>query len=248
MPKVVRKSSRRSRRSSRKKRDDRPRSVQRFLKHKSKKIVFDLTYEELYNIVVSVLVVALIFAYNFRDPATTFGAYPQAFVAVAVVVLMYIAAQKFMARRLNCVAFYELWLPGLIVSMLLMIIGLKPIILVGTVSLASYKLGRFGFKSTHMTMTEIGWIGAIGPSVAILLAALFKMLAAGPIVGVSSTFSYMATVSGIIAFFNLLPIKPLDGSKVVLWDPIIWIFMLFMLMLILTPSGLLSHFTSAYIG
>ena len=212
-----------------------------------KTALFDLTYEELYNIVVSVLVVALIFAYNFKNPGATFAAYPRTLLAVAVVTLVHIAAQKLMASRLGCVAFYKLWLPGLIISMLLMIIGIKPIVFVGAVSLAAYKFGRFGFKSRQMTMTEIGWIGGVGPAVSILLVLIFKMLAAGSVAS-SALFSYMAMVSGLIAFFSLLPIKPLDGSKVVLWSPVAWMFMMLVLLLLLTPSGLLNYFTSAYIG
>jgi Zn-dependent protease len=212
-----------------------------------KTTLFDLTYEELYNIVVSVLIIALIFAYNVKTPGATFATYPRALLAVSVVMLLHIAAQKFMASRLGCVAFYRLWFPGLIMSLLLMIIGLKPIVLVGVVSLSAYKFGRFGFKSRQMTMTEIGWIGTAGPATSIIMASLFKILAAGSAAG-GTLFSYMAIVSGLIAFFSLLPIKPLDGSKVVLWDPVVWMFMMLILLLIMTPSGLLNYFTSAYIG
>jgi Zn-dependent protease len=220
----------------------------RILKKGSEKTpIFNLTKEELYNIVISLFVIALLFAYNPIVPSATLGALPRTLFAVSVALLLHIAAQKIMAARLGCVAFYRLWLPGLIVSMLLMVVGINPIILVGAVSLSAYKFGRIGFKSRQMTMTEIGWIGVAGPLVNIILLILFNVLASS-MIAYSSLLSYMAVVNGLIAFFTLLPIKPLDGSKVMLWDPIIWVFLIFTLLLILTPSGLINYFTSPYIG
>lgn len=216
----------------------------RFLEKRTQKTIFNLTYEELYNIVAGIFVIALIFAYEPVNPGATFEALPRAFFAVAVAFLLPLAAQKMLAKRLNCGAFYRLWLPGLIVSMLLMVVGIRPILLVGAVSLSAYQFGRFGYKSRHMTMTEIGWIGAVGPITNILLVFLFKALASGSVE--SSLFSYMAMVSGLVVLFNLAPIKPLDGSKIVLWNPLFWVFLVLVLMLILTPSGLLNYFTALY--
>ena len=204
-------------------------------KRASKKI-WKLTYEELYNIVVSIFVIALIFAYNPTNPIATIGTMPRAFLAVAIIHSLYLAAQKTLARRLGCVAFYKLWLPGLVVGLLLMVVGIKPIILVGAVSLTAYKFSRFGFKSRQMSLTEIGWVGVSGPLVAMFLTIVFKSL----------VLPYLAFVSGMIALFSLLPIKPLDGGKVFLWNPIYWLFLVFALVLILTPAGLMGYITSLY--
>lgn len=217
----------------------------RFLEKRSQKTMFGLTYEELYNIVVCVFVTSLILAYNPVTPAETFEKMPRALFSAAIAFLIHLSAQKIMAGRLACSAFYRLWLPGLVVSMLLMVVGIKPILLIGAVSLSAYKFGRFGYKGRQMTMTEIGWIGVVGPAANIVMAYLFKIYAAST---GSSLLYYMAMVNGLMALFNLVPIKPLDGSKVVLWNPMLWIFLVFILLLILTPSGLINYFTAPYIG
>jgi Zn-dependent protease len=192
-------------------------------------------YEEIYNVIVAIFVSTLILSYNFQNPMKTFSEIPGALAAVAIAVLLPIAAQKIMARRLGCTAFYKLWLPGLVVSMLLMLVGIKPIILVGSVAISAYEFGRWGMKSKYMSMTEIGWIGITGPLVNITLAIVLDFM---------TPFSYLAFVNALIALFNLVPIKPLDGSKVVLWNPMLWILLIIILALILTPSGILPYLAS----
>jgi len=60
-----------------------------------------------------------------------------------------------------------------------------------------------------------GVISAAGPLVNVLLG--FFALALGQ--HVVARFSFW------IAFFNLLPIGPLDGRKVLSWNPVVWILM-----------------------
>jgi|GEM_PF-2477090 len=203
----------------------------------SKKVpVLGTTYEETYNIVAAIIVASLIFAYNWEYPEQSFVMFPQALVAVLIAYAVHLPVQKLIARRLGCVAFYRLWLPGAIFSVFLMVVGIK-IVLVGTVFVAAYNFSRWGMKSRDTSMTEVGWVGISGPIANILVGTVFKLLPG---------FSYLANVNLLIALFNLLPVKPLDGGKVFLWDPVYWAVLFFILFLIITPSGLLGYITALY--
>jgi len=195
------------------------------------KKIWQLSYEEVYHIIVSILVIALILAYNPLEPLASVEGMTHAIFAVAVAMFFHLIAQKIVAHRLGSMAFYRLWLPGLVFSLLLMVVGIKPIILVGAVSLTTYKFGRFGYKSRQPSITEIGWVGVSGTVVNLILALIFSSVIALP---------YLAFVNALIALFSLVPIKPLDGGKVFLWNPVYWLLLVILLFLILTPSGLLN--------
>jgi Zn-dependent protease len=203
-----------------------------------------MSKREVYNIVVAVLVTALIFAYNPFNPMLTFENYPKAFIASAIAFALTLPAQKYLAKRLQVSAFYKLWLPGLILSMLLILIGIK-VVFVGGLMLAPFYFGRFGYKGRHLTITEIGLIGVVGPLINISTAAIFKHL--GAITSASpplSIFTYIGTISGMIALYNLVPVEPLDGAKVFLWEWVYWAILVLFVILVLTPSGLLSYLAS----
>ncbi len=208
-----------------------PKTSSKKLKGLSAKTKMSL-YEEVYNIVVAIFVISLILSYNFYDPLKTFISMPRAFLAVLITFSLSLISQKLVARKLRCKAFYRLWLPGLVVSMLIMVVGVKPVILIGTATLSTYKFGRWGFKSTHGTMTELGWIGLSGPLANIVLAYILKLF---------TPFSYLAYVNAVFAFFNLMPVEPLDGAKLVVWNPVLWFLLMIILVLILTPSNILSY-------
>lgn len=189
-------------------------------------------YEETYNIVVAIFVSALILAYDPQNPPSTFGELPGAVFASLIAFSLPLLVQKMVARKLGCLAFYKLWLPGIIVSMLLMLVGIKPVVLVGAVALSAYKFGRWGFESRYRTMTEIGWVGVSGLLVNIAVASIIMLF---------TPFTYLAFVNGVFAFFNMMPVRPLDGSKVMFWDPVLWILLMVIIILILTPSGILTY-------
>lgn len=65
-----------------------------------------------------------------------------------------------------------------------------------------------------------GIISAAGPTTNILLG-LVGLIAGGPFAKTVMNFS------GWIAFFNLLPIGPLDGRKVLQWNIAVWATLLF---------------------
>ncbi|QOJ79461.1 site-2 protease family protein [Infirmifilum lucidum] len=71
------------------------------------------------------------------------------------------------------------------------------------------------YTGTGITRRENGIISAAGPATNILLGTV-GLFAGG------SFARIVVNYSGWIAFFNLLPIGPLDGKKVLDWNAVIW--------------------------
>ena len=81
--------------------------------------------------------------------------------------------------------------------------------------------------SEHISRKQNGIISLVGPAINIALAIALFLLSifsaiffpSGLIAGV---LLFAAIINLYLAFFNMLPIPPLDGSKVIVWNPIIW--------------------------
>ncbi|MEM5853224.1 MAG: site-2 protease family protein [Candidatus Aenigmatarchaeota archaeon] len=166
------------------------------------------TKEEIRDLVISTLVISTIFSFH------NFQHFP---VYLAVVVMAFVfheLAHKFVAIKFNCAAFYKMWPPGLLFGFLFMFFGVK-IIAPGAVVIRPYKFGRWGFRVSRLTVPEIGLISLSGPLVNLFFAILFYPF---------KSLSFFSEVNAWLAFFNLLPIPPLDGSKIIQWKPWLWIF------------------------
>jgi len=182
--------------------------------------------QELKDIIISVLVVTLIFAYP------EFNLLPFYLLAVILAFLFHELAHRFVARKFGCVAFYKMWLTGLLISLVLVIAsgGYIKFIVPGAVMIYPFRFGRWKFRVSRLTINEIGIISVAGILVNLFFAIIFKPLSGALIISADSkvvdVFASLSYVNAFLAFFNLLPIKPLDGSKVFLWKPWFWFFLI----------------------
>jgi Zn-dependent protease len=97
---------------------------------------------------------------------------------------------------------------------------------------AVYVYGR------RLTRKENGIVSVSGPVTNIILAGMFFALL--NLINTNSNLVLMILGLGIlinlwIAFFNLLPIGPLDGKAIFLWNPFVWI-----ILMIISFGGYLS--------
>ena len=94
--------------------------------------------------------------------------------------------------------------------------------------------------ANNLSRREDGIISAAGPIANILLALPFMALAflGGSLLGIIGFAGWQ--VNGMLAAFNMLPVGPLDGRKVLAWSPGIF------LLLIAAAVGILglSYFSS----
>lgn len=175
----------------------------------------EFSRNELRDLTVAVVVLALAFA------KFDISALPQMlFIIIAVFVTHEILGHKLLAQRYGAEAHFRMWPLGLGLAL---ITGLLPGGFVfaapGAVYISQYKKD-FAFKIANLSTKEYGMVSLGGPLIniaigfALTLANLFYPL---------DLFLTAASVSFFLALFNLIPIFPLDGSKIFSWDKRIWI-------------------------
>ena len=195
--------------------------------------------KEIGNIILAIIIISLIFAYDWLNPLNTFENFYTPFIAVTTSFLLYHFAQRVMSRKLKCNIAYRLWVPGVVFGLLFMLVGIK-IILIGGILISAYKFGRWGMKDRLPTVQEIGFISVVGPLTNIFLAIIFGLLAGPAATGQNSFFAYMSMLNSWLAIFNLVPIKDLDGGKIMFWSPVYWFFLSFFAILLIIPVDILS--------
>jgi len=176
------------------------------------------TGNEIKDIILTIMALTVIFAFpNYLD-------LPIYLVAIIIGFLLHELAHKFMARKFGMAAYYRMWPTGIIFGLLLAGFGLltnTPLRFVapGAVVIYPYRFGRWGYRIKHLTTREEGLVSVVGPGVNVFFAFLFMFI---PIPGAL----FISTVNAFLAFFNLLPIPPLDGIKVLKWNIAVWVFLI----------------------
>ena len=181
------------------------------------------TNEEIRDLIVSVLVLALIFSYpnlKTRFFLTLF--------AVIISFGVYIGVYKVFASKLSCMATFKISQIATLLSFISMFI--KPvfkmiIFLTGFIEVMPYKFGRWGIKLIRLTPRDYGTMATAAVSTNLFLAFLFTFFN-------GQFFQLLSQINLLVAFFNLLPIPQFDGSKIFFWSIWIWVF-LFVLTLII---------------
>ncbi|MBU5537432.1 MAG: site-2 protease family protein [Candidatus Aenigmatarchaeota archaeon] len=175
------------------------------------------TKEEIRDIIVSVIALIIIFSWK---PFPRFGLnldlIPYFIVIILVAFLLHEMAHKWMARKFNMAAHYKMWPQGILFGLIFMILGLK-FVAPGAVVVYPYRFARWGFRRPYPEIAsgEMGLIALAGPVTNLFSALLFSLFD-------SFLFNQLKFINAWLAFFNLLPVPPLDGSKVLIWKPWIW--------------------------
>lgn len=136
-------------------------------------------------------------------------------VAVGAAFILHELAHKFVAQSYGCWAEYRMWETGLIVAFLLAVSPLH------TVFAAP---GAVYISNGYLSRRENGLISAAGPLTNLGLGMVFMGLGTlGGIYGILGSVGLF--VNAWLALFNMIPFGPLDGSKVMGWNPLAWIAM-----------------------
>jgi len=120
-------------------------------------------------------------------------------------------AHKFTAIKFGAKAKFVKWKNSLIFSIILSF-------LVGFVFVAPGAVYIYGKR---LSVREEGLTSLAGPALNILMGFLFIGLGFLGLPGL--VVSYGIFINFWIALFNLLPIGPLDGKSIFLWNPFIWV-------------------------
>ncbi|HVO78139.1 MAG TPA: site-2 protease family protein [Methanomassiliicoccales archaeon] len=133
--------------------------------------------------------------------------------AVLTGFLLHELGHKFMAQRYGAWAEFRIFPLGLMMALVFSLLGF-----VFAAPGAVYIQGR-------MTPKQNGLISIAGPGVNIIISAIALvaslMFPAGNLAG--DILFVVAELNAFMALFNLLPVPPLDGSKVFHWNKVIWV-------------------------
>jgi Zn-dependent protease len=126
--------------------------------------------------------------------------------------LLHELAHKVVAQRYGAWAEFRIFPMGLLLALVFSFLGF-----VFAAPGAVYINGRLSWKQN-------GLVSIAGIATNIVLGAVFFALSlAYPVGDVGLILQVLATINLFLAVFNLLPIPPLDGSKVLKWNKGIWV-------------------------
>lgn len=176
----------------------------------------NISGRELRDIIISMLVIAGVFAFSFsrHDFALMLAILPMTLIAVGFGFVLHELAHRFVAMHFGYFAQYQMWVSGLVLAIVTSFFGF-----VFAAPGAVYIYGD------GISVKENGIISIAGPLTNIVLAVMFYMgsyiFAPQTYLGLLSSIGF--SVNSFLAFFNLIPFGNLDGTKILKWNPILWI-------------------------
>ena len=184
--------------------------------------MFRFTKKEIRDLIISFIVIALGFTilYSNGDYSHITLIFPIVMIGVGAGFIFHELGHKFSAMHYGYYAEYELWPTGLLIALVSSFFGF---IFAAPGAVVIYSQG--------MEEKTNGIISIAGPIVNIILGLIFFLIlgSLGDFVYTEAgAIVYLICVLGtrinfFLAAFNLLPIPPLDGSKVMSWSIPIWL-------------------------
>ena len=184
---------------------------------------FSFSRSEIKEILISTAVLSAAFAVAFSNGILNISIeqFPAmilfSFISVGIGFLAHeLIGHKFTAQYFNLFAEYKMWKNGLVLALLSSTVGF--VFAAPGAVMISRSIDLWG-SQVPVTKRRMGIIAAMGPLVNLALGAAFFML---NLFMPSRLFTIATQVNIWLALFNMLPVPPLDGSKILAWDKRIW--------------------------
>ena len=145
-----------------------------------------------------------------NNPSILLTELPLAFAAVMTGFLLHELAHKWMAQQYGCWAEYRGNKNGLYFALMMSVFG--------------FLLAAPGavMVSGKLTNRQHGIIAAVGPSTNIAIAIVafpFYIFTANIDIWIVGELArFLIIINLILAGFNMIPVQPLDGSKIIVWN------------------------------
>jgi len=179
--------------------------------------------KELKDLVISALLLALAFGIAFSggfraffQPSSLLIVTFMAVVGVSLGFVLHELGHRFVARRFGYFAEYAMWPTGLIIALACSLFGF---IFAAPGAVMIYPRADIWGRSS-LTREKAGLISVAGPAMNICLAVIFLVL---DMIQPTLLFTLGALVNTWLAIFNLIPLGPLDGAKILRWNKEAWL-------------------------
>jgi len=172
--------------------------------------------QEIKELLISIIVLSIAFSIMRVAPyyAYFYLYLPISFLAVITAFACHEIAHKYMGIRYGYWSEYRMYPQGLLFALLLSFAGF--------LFAAPGAVVIYGMPSRE----ESGKISMAGPSANIIIAILFLLISKISAGIVAKVAIAIALINAFLAFFNLIPIGPLDGRKIFAWNLAIWAIMI----------------------
>lgn len=186
----------------------------------NKKSIFYFSPQERIDLLISWVSLSIAFALmispTFLQISNILVSLPIAFLAVGTGFVFHELAHREAAKHYGFHSEFRAWYPGLAIA-----IGL---VLISGGNFFFAAPGATYYLATNPTKKQDGVISIAGPVVNIIVGTILVIL--GAMVG-DSFLQFMFIQAGMINFFfalfNMIPIWPFDGSKVIAWRGEYWL-------------------------
>ncbi len=159
---------------------------------------------------------------------TGFTVFTRPYIGLLMILLLSISfvihelSHRMEARKLGYIAFYRINKIGLLLTLASFFLPFKII-----------TPGEVAFYSIYKppSIRDIAVISLMGPLANILLAVMLKttsiiLMIQGFNIYTIDLIARIGSFNGYIAFFNLIPVPPLDGSKIIRYSLQLWFILL----------------------
>jgi len=158
---------------------------------------------EITHLLISIITITAAFAIAFRID------WKIVFITVGLGFTMHELGHRTVAKAFGCLAVYRMWMPGLLLALVFAFWGF---VFAAPGAVYIYK--------RYLTRRENGLISMSGALMNIILGVIFAYMIFIPTLAELGWIGFRVNI--FLAMFNLIPVPPLDGSKVLAWNVGVW--------------------------
>ena len=222
---------------------------------------FKFSKDEIKGILITIAVFAFIISFKEWGPGEQFQLFYglkslfNAVLMVTLIVLIHHSAQRIAGLSCSIRAEHKIWWPGIGIGLVLVLLSRGNIwfLAASGVYFHHMPVHRLGYWRHGLSMKGVAGSSLAGPFAVILLASIPKTITLWfPSIPLNiAMVDKLFVVGGVFALWNLLPIPPLDGSRLIYTSRLVYAFVFGCIagyFILLYALGIHSFFWALVIG